>query len=227
MLPLDEGSQFFWTSFDVRAMLPDDYHAQVRNAVKSCSVKRVLTPTSVTSRESRNVSEIPVSTVSGESIRDKLPWLWSLYHNEFLQLAEQICRESVLVASRDRIKVNLNVQSGREMRYECHIDSNPIEALLYLTTHRKGEGGELVVSNASSAKSIEDVEKNHSEIYPIAGQLVFFDGRVHPHYVRALTSNDATRIVAAMNYYTPSWGEKKRPSDLDFHLFGETQGELK
>ncbi|MGY2062449.1 2OG-Fe(II) oxygenase, partial [Nocardia gipuzkoensis] len=106
-------------------------------------------------------------------------------------------------------------------RYECHVDTNPIEALLYCTTHLSGEGGEVVVSNRGDVRSIEEIEADCAVIEPRAGQLLFFDAREHSHYVRQLTDPDAVRVVVAMNYYTessPEW--EVRPPDLNRHLTG-------
>jgi hypothetical protein len=112
----------------------------------------------------------------------------------------------------------MNVQEGTD-RYECHVDTNPVEALLYVTDHPRGTGGELVVSNNTEAQSVEDVDKDCSVLYPVAGQLVFFDGRFFPHYVRALQS-PALRVAVGMNYYTDDCPEETRPQDLNDYLYG-------
>ncbi len=121
--------------------------------------------------------------------------------------------------SDERFAIALNIQSGAD-RYECHVDTNPIEGLLYVTTHREGEGGELVVSNLGEVHSIEVVDRDASVVEPKAGHLLFFDGRYHSHYVRPLADPTALRVVVAMNYYVPSCAELKRPLDLNRHLTG-------
>jgi hypothetical protein len=121
--------------------------------------------------------------------------------------------------SDNHFAVALNVQTGPD-RYECHVDTNPIEGLLYVTTHREGEGGELVVSNRGEAQSVEEVDADSTIVEPKAGYLLFFDGRHHSHYVASLKDPTAVRIVVAMNYYVPSWPEEKRPTDLNKHLSG-------
>ena len=52
------------------------------------------------------------------------------------------------------------------------------------------------------------------------GVLVFFDASAHSHYVRQLTNDGDTRVVVAMNFYTPALPEEARPPDLTPHLFG-------
>jgi hypothetical protein len=65
------------------------------------------------------------------------------------------------------------------------------------------------------------VERDHTVIRPQAGLLIFFDGRRHPHYARALLSQSDVRVVAVMNYYTESYPESTRPAALNRHLYGD------
>jgi hypothetical protein len=90
--------------------------------------------------------------------------------------------------------------------------------MLYVTTHKPLEGGELVVANRLNVHSIDDVEKNCIRIYPKRGLLVFFDARKHAHYVPPLKATNATRVAVAMNFYTPESPEELRPKDLTEHL---------
>ena len=69
------------------------------------------------------------------------------------------------------------------MRFECHIDSNPLTGLLFCTDHLTG--GELVFAHDAEAADIAAVERDCSVIRPHAGHLIFFDARRHPHYVPA------------------------------------------
>ena len=106
------------------------------------------------------------------------------------------------------------------MRFECHVDSNPVTGLLFFTEHPDG-GGELVAANHPGAVGVEALEENSSVIRPQAGQLIFFDGKTYPHYARTLWSEGDVRVVAVMNFYTESCPESTRPSGLNRHLFGE------
>jgi hypothetical protein len=119
----------------------------------------------------------------------------------------------------DRYGIVLNVQHGTEMRFECHIDSNPLTGLLFCTDHRAG--GELVFAHDPDAADIDAIERHCSVIRPHAGHLIFFDGRSHPHYARPLVSRSDVRIVAVMNFYTESCPESTRPRELNRHLFGQ------
>ena len=211
---------FHWTSFDVNGFLPTGWQSEVRHLATHHRTSKDLVPTSVTSREGPTVTKVPVMTVGGLVVKEQLSWLYDLYHGVFRELAQQCTTEPVVTARDDRYGVVLNVQEGSVMRYECHIDSNPIEGLLYCTSHLPGAGGELVVANSTSAADVDAVEMDASVVYPIAGNLIFFDARDFAHYVRPLVDDDTVRIVAAMNFYTPSSPEARRPPDLNRHLFG-------
>lgn len=119
----------------------------------------------------------------------------------------------------ERYGVVLNVQRGTTMRFECHIDSNPLTGLLFCTEH--AAGGELVFAHDPRAADISAVERRRSVIRPRVGQLIFFDGRQHPHYARPLAAPSDTRVVAVMNFYTESCPETTRPKELNSHLYGE------
>jgi len=106
------------------------------------------------------------------------------------------------------------------MRFECHVDSNPLTGLLFCTDHLPGAGGELVFGHDPSAADVGAIEQDCSVIRPHAGHLIFFDGRRHPHYARPLTSESEVRIAAVMNFYTESCPESTRPAELNHHLFG-------
>jgi hypothetical protein len=105
------------------------------------------------------------------------------------------------------------------MRFECHVDSNPLTGLLFCTEHQAG--GELAFSNDPAATGLAEVERDCSIVRPHAGHLVFFDARDHPHYARPLRSTSDVRIIAAMNFYTESCPESTRSKELNRHLYGD------
>ncbi|MDQ2813941.1 MAG: 2OG-Fe(II) oxygenase [Actinomycetota bacterium] len=159
--------------------------------------------------------------VHANQVREGLPWLYKCYRGYFLDLASTICAERVRAARDDRYGIVLNVQRGAMMRFECHVDSNPLTGLLFCTDQRADAGGELVFAHDPAAADIDSVDRDCTVIRPHAGHLIFFDGRQHPHYARPLASDSALRIVAVMNFYTASCPESTRPQELNHHLFGE------
>ena len=176
---------------------------------------RLFVPDALTSREGDRTTPLPICEVGGEVIRQDLPWLYECYRGIFRDLGQRSCKEKVFTAQCDRYALILNIMRGHSMRYVCHVDSNPLAGLLYVTGHPPGTGGELVVSNNPAARSAADVDKDYTVIYPTAGHLIFFDGRYHPHYVRPLRGSCEMRVVVAMNFYTRSCPESARPQDLD------------
>ena len=212
---------FLWHCYDLRSELPEHWQDEGISVAERFAAERSLVPTSVTSREDEQVSSIPVQTVGGRRVAEHLPWLHSLYQTRFRDLAQLLTSEPIVCASDVRYGVTLNVQRGSAMRYEAHVDSNPIEGLLYFTNHMPSQGGELRVSNVGDVDGIAAIDADMTRIYPIAGHLVFFDARHHSHYVTGLADDGGIRVVAAMNFYTPASPESSRPKDLNKHLFGE------
>jgi 2OG-Fe(II) oxygenase superfamily len=176
--------------------------------------------TPMLSREAEGVTHITRGRVRADIVQQRLPWLYKLYRSDFLDLATEARAECIKAAFDDRYGVVLNVQRGKDMRFECHVDSNPVTGLLFFTEHPAG-GGELAVGHDPAAVGVEAVERDCTVIEPRAGQLIFFDGKTHPHYARALRSESDMRVVAVMNFYTGACPESTRPTGLNRHLFGE------
>jgi 2-oxoglutarate-Fe(II)-dependent oxygenase superfamily protein len=210
---------FGWTTFDVTNRLPGGWHRHVREAGDGADF-REFPRTPILSREAGQVTSISRGRVHAEQVRDDLPWLYRFYRGHFLQLAQEACAEHVAPARDDRYGVVLNVQQGTAMRFECHVDSNPLTGLLFCTDHQPGSGGELVFAHDQAAANVTEVDKDCSVIRPYAGHLIFFDGRQYPHYARPLTNEADVRLVAVMNFYTESCPESTRPAVLNRHRFG-------
>lgn len=210
--------RFRWTTFDVADILPATWQREI-SMVASDADFRQYSRTPVLSREAPEVPHVVRGRVHADKVRERLPWLYQAYHGDFLSLAGQACGERVAAAHDDRYGIVLNVQQGAAMRFECHVDSNPLTGLLFCTDH--AAGGELVVAHDSTATDIAAVERKCSVIRPHAGHLIYFDARDHPHYARPLTAASSMRIVAVMNFYTESCPESARPSELNRHLYGD------
>jgi hypothetical protein len=209
---------FRWTTFDVANQLPEGWLRAVYSVAAEADFRQ-FPRTPFLSREAESVPHISRGRVHADQVQRNLPWLYGLYRADFLRLARQTSEEPVETASDDRYGVVLNVQRGIAMRFECHVDSNPLTGLLFCTDHPAG-GGELVFGNDHGAASVAAVDRDCLVIRPHAGHLIFFDGRRHPHYARALVSESDTRVVAVMNFYTQSCPESARPPELNRHLYG-------
>lgn len=210
---------FSWSTFDVTNRLPEGWQEDISTVAVDADFRK-FPRTPVLCREAADVTHIERGRVHADKVQQRLPWLYKLYRSDFLELATQVHAQPIEPALDDRYGVVLNVQRGKTMRFECHIDSNPLTGLLFLTEHLTG-GGELVVGHDQAAVGVEAVEQDGSVIRPQAGQLIFFDGKMYPHYARALVSESDVRVVAVMNFYTESCPESTRPRELNRHLFGE------
>lgn len=209
---------FSWTTFNVTSLLPEYWQEDIV-ATASQADFREFPRTPILSREAADVTHILRGRVHASKVQQGLPWLFKLYRDEFLELARESQREPVEAAVDDRYGVVLNVQQGDKMRFECHVDSNPLTGLLFCSDHLVG--GELVISHDETAMGVQGVERDCSVIRPQAGHLIFFDGKTHPHYARVLRAASDVRIVAVMNFYTASCPESTRPLELNQHLFGQ------
>ncbi|HEX4610316.1 MAG TPA: 2OG-Fe(II) oxygenase [Urbifossiella sp.] len=211
---------FGWATFDVTWILPDGWQRDTLTAADEAEV-RPFGRTPVISREADDVQQVVRGRVHADQVATELPWLRELYRKDFRELGEQATGRNVYAAADERYGTVLNVQRGPRMRFECHVDSNPLTGLLFCTNHGPGSGGELVFGNDKAARSRADIEHSCSVLRPQAGHLIFFDGRVYPHYVRPLEDGDDTRVVAVMNYYTDECPESTRPPKLNRHLYGD------
>jgi hypothetical protein len=214
--------RFNWVSYDVASVMPAGWRDQIDAVARNDRIVKTLVPPHHTSREGHDVTSLQIMTVRGATVWERLPWLIDLYRGYFRELYQEATGRVIHATDDRRYAVVMNVQEGGD-RYECHVDTNPVEALLYVTDHPRGSGGELVVANDVHALSVEEVDRDCSVLYPVAGQLVFFDARRFPHYVRKLTSG-YRRIAVGMNYYTGDTPEETRPQDLNEYLYGQ-QGE--
>lgn len=211
---------FFWNTVDVSTLLPGGWHSKISTVAAEADF-REYPRTPFLSREAADIEHVTRGRVRADKVQAALPWLYRLYRNEFLELAARAWKEPVKAAADNRYGVVLNVQRGKTMRFECHVDSNPLTGLLFLTDHPAG-GGELAVGNDPDVVGVEALDRNCMLIPPHAGQLVFFDGKTYAHYARELSSEHDERVVAVMNFYTESCPElTTRPDGLNRHLFGQ------
>jgi hypothetical protein len=212
---------FSWTSFDLTDRLPVAWQDQVIATAAGADFRQ-FPRTPLISREAGRVAHVARGRVHADRVKQELPWLYEFYRGYFLSLVAGLHPQGVFPVRDDRYGVVLNVQRGNSMRFECHVDSNPLTGLLFCTDHPEGSGGELVFARDPLAGDVAAVEKDCSVIRPQAGHLIVFDGRHHPHYARPLRSESDLRVVAVMNFYTASCPESTRPRELNRHLYGDS-----
>ncbi|GAB2814067.1 hypothetical protein GCM10022221_09860 [Actinocorallia aurea] len=210
-----------WTDVDVIGLLPDGWATQMTGlATRSADIRRYPLTPHLTRESPSFEGGVHRGRVRADAVERDLPWLLELYRGAFRGLAEEIAGEPVQAARDPRYRVVLNVMSSPDMRFECHVDSNPLTGLLFCTAHPPGTGGEFAIAHDADARGPAGIDRNCTALNPRAGRLVFFDGRRNPHYARALHA-PGLRVTAVMNYYTASAPEETtRPPGLNTHLFG-------
>ncbi|ROO82676.1 2-oxoglutarate-Fe(II)-dependent oxygenase superfamily protein [Actinocorallia herbida] len=213
---------FRWTGLDVGGLLPDGWRAEVSGLAARSSDTRRYPVTPFLTRESPFFEGgVHRGRVRADAVERDLPWLAESYRGVFRDFAEEVAGEPVRTSHDPRYSVVLNILSAPDMRFECHVDTNPLTGLLFCTDNPQGTGGELTVAHDTAARGPAEIDRNCAVLHPRAGHLVFFDGRRNPHYARALTA-PGLRVTAIMNYYTASVPEEStRPRGLNTHLFGQ------
>jgi hypothetical protein len=154
---------------------------------------------------------------------DKTKALLPRFHSFFGGLGQELAREidPCAVITQDQRKIGvLNIQFSAHQRMVCHVDSNPITVLVFVTTHLAGEGA-LVVANFKGLASPAEVDEDCTVIQPVAGDVIVFNAQEHSHYSQPI-SPASLRVVALANYYTDGSPESQRPSELDAFRFSES-----
>jgi len=148
-------SRFSWRTWDVNTLLPLGWQAEIISVVDRCATERTF-ETNRVSRERHADMPTTSLTVGNATVKAELPWLEAFYEGLFRDLTQLASDEQVSTACKASHRVALNAQRGHGMRHDCHVDSNPLQALLYVTDHPKGSGGELVVSNRPDANGVSE-----------------------------------------------------------------------
>jgi hypothetical protein len=171
-------------------LLPVDWQQQVMELSDAFSKRYHLDGKHASSREPEGTEGMDVYMVEGDVVFQKANWLYNLYANELLTLANNTLIEEYVISDNLISSVTFNSLRGRGGRYELHVDSNPLTGLLFATTHPKGTGGELVFREKDTPIYIN----------PVCGDFILFDARNIPHEVLPLL-NEGVRISIPMNYF--------------------------
>jgi 2OG-Fe(II) oxygenase superfamily len=195
--------------FDLTDMkiLPGDWKEEVLKVADIDSYLVKLDEKSSTSREPENIENINIFVVEGDTIFKKLYWLYELYSNELLHIADSYFSQSYEISNDLRNGTNINYLKGKSARYEWHVDSNPLTGILFVTTHGEKDGGELIFQ----------LKNEIVTVYPQEGMFILFDAREIPHTVNPLKKN-SVRVSIPMNYYIKGEAQE-RPIDLDKYIY--------
>jgi len=196
-----------WFDLNTMEVLPPGWIEDIYGVIAGSARAVEMQGESSTSREELNAS-IKYEVVTGDVIRERLPWLWNLYEHQFVGFATSVAGRPMKISKFEKSAINMNVLNGTEARYEWHVDSNPLTGLVYVNSLTQEDGGELVF----------EVGGRHVPVYPRSGHLAFFDARELPHTVMPL-KKDLCRISIPMNFFFAEEDEV-RPADLDDHIYG-------
>jgi len=197
-------------SLDLRELCtpPRNWIAQVKFLAKQAAKPVHLDGDSTDCRELTAGGGTTYKVVTGNSIAEHLPWLMQLYKVGLANSVSKLVSRRVSPSENDRYGVNINVVEGIGGRYEWHVDPSPIAAILFVTAHYPGSGGELALH----------ADGELMRIYPKPGLIVVFPGKEVEHSVLPLEENTA-RISIPMIYY---YEDEKQyfPRELDDYLYG-------
>ena len=181
-------SGFRWTTFDLTGRLPGKWQQEIAAVAAAEAEFREFPRTPSLSREAAVVHTVSRGRLHAGDLRHNLPWLYGLYRSLFLNLAQVVSGEPVRTARDDRYGIVLNVQCGTEMRFECHVDSNPLTGLLFCTDHPAGRWRARVRARPGSRRRRRGRPGLLGHPAARGPPDLLRRAASHPHYARPLLS---------------------------------------
>jgi 2OG-Fe(II) oxygenase superfamily len=126
--------------------------------------------------------------LSGDIVRDRLGWLWTLYHGALREFASRSCATPLVASQRLRAAMTLNILRGGGATNDWHRDANAVSGVFYAVT--SASGGALL---------FRDEAGRTARLAPRPGLFACFPGSVE-HKVEPLPA-DGTRLAVAMVYH--------------------------
>lgn len=187
-------------------VLPNGWSDEILTAAEGIAQRVFLHGHAEDSREPQNTAGTDYYVVPGDLIRTKLPWLYNLYEQDLCEVVSSLVGRRMKLSRSVRLGVNINVVKGHNARYEWHVDSSPVSAVLFATTHGDGHGGELAIRMPDALIKIS----------PQAGSLVVFNGRL-AHSVLPLVQGGA-RVSVPMIFFYDDF-EEADTTELEEYLY--------
>lgn len=188
--------QYFKFQLGGSGLLPKGWQAQLMVMSQASSDLILLDGKHPTSLDPKG-EILPSFVVPGSIVKEQAFWLYHLY-TDFIRNLVSACYGMPCVPGND-IDTSLSLSSirGEGARYELHVDSNPITALLFVSDLPNECGGQLALH---FPEGIEKIEAR-------SGTLLIFRGGQIPHEVLPLNGN-IIRVSVPMNFY-PKGVEQK------------------
>lgn len=158
-------------------------------------------------RQPIDMGEVPWSfcVVEGDVVRDRLPWLWRLYHGALRDFAARAVGFPLFPANRLRAGITLNILSGIGAWSDWHRDMNQVTGLLFATAGGPDGAGDLLFRDGAGREA---------RLVPRPGLFVCFEGAVE-HRVAAISSA-GPRLSLPLLYYR-SATEQPLASGMDVY----------
>ena len=128
------------------------------------------------------------SVISGDVLRDRLGWLWALYHGALRDFASAATGQPLFASNRLSAAMTLNILHGGGATNDWHVDQNAVSGVFYADV--PDGGGALLFRDASGCTA---------RFAPRPGGFACFPGNVE-HRVEPLPAG-ATRLAVAMVYH--------------------------
>lgn len=190
--------------------LPTNWQSEIRRLAGSHARRVYLDGRSPTSREPASTTGFHYQVVTGDKIRSHLPWLYDIYRNDVCSIASAVSGYDLAPSNEELACININIVSGRASRYEWHVDSNPVTAILYATPLTLADGGAFAYKIDGDTRSIT----------PSPGDVLIFMAEEVEHAVLPL-KRECERISIPMTYYLR--GQAQRGYEgLQEYLYGDT-----
>ena len=128
--------------------------------------------------------------VEGDILRDRLPWLWTVYHSRLRAFAASALGYPLFASNRLRASMTLNILGGAGGWTDWHTDMNAVTGVLFATDAGPDGGGDLVFRDGAG---------HETRLVPRPGLFVCFEGAIE-HQVAPLTMA-GPRLSVPLVYY--------------------------
>jgi len=149
---------------DVSNLFTESMKYDLLKAIRESVQTRFMTFHHDTCRENEDVKSIPAIYCSGLSLSKKIEWLENFYKNQITKVVSTTLDREVKPVNDIGRAITVQVL-GHGMRIECHIDTYPTAANLYLKTAPRG--GELAISPERNTKGYQNILNEAETLVPL------------------------------------------------------------
>jgi hypothetical protein len=146
------------------------------------------------------------AVLGADVLRDRLPWLWRLYHRALRDFAGAAVGFPLVPCNRLRAAITLNILSGAGALTDWHIDQTAVTAVLFATAGDEEGGGDLLFRDGAGREA---------RLTPRPGLFVCFEGH-HEHQVAPLSA-PGPRLSLAMLYFRSATTDQQAAFDTDVY----------